>query len=51
MREELKNFQWHIYGLSKEDFGDTPRLIKEIIDDRQSQLISQINLRLSLILS
>lgn len=43
MREELKNFQWHIYGLSKEDFGYTLRLVNEIIEDRENQLMQQIN--------
>ncbi len=43
MREELKNYQWHVYGLSKSDFDYTLRLVNEIIEDRQSQLINQIN--------
>lgn len=38
MREELKNFDWHINGLSKSDFDYTIRLIREIIEDRQNQL-------------
>ena len=43
MRNELKDFDWHIYGLSKDDFEYTLRLIKEIIADRQSQLQIQID--------
>lgn len=43
MREELKNYQWHVYGLSKSDFDYTLRLVNEIIEDRQNQLIHQIN--------
>ena len=43
LRKELKDFDWHIYGLSKDDFEYTLRLIKEIIADRQSQLQIQID--------
>ncbi|OBX22022.1 MULTISPECIES: hypothetical protein [Bizionia] len=38
MREELKNTNWHIYGLSITDYDYTKRLINEIIKDRNKQI-------------
>ncbi len=38
MREELKNTDWHTYGLSISDYDYTKRLIKEIIEDRNKQI-------------
>ncbi|KYG81176.1 hypothetical protein AWW67_07405 [Roseivirga seohaensis] len=38
MREELKNTNWHIYGLSISDYDYTDRLITELIDDRNKQI-------------
>ena len=41
MRNELKNTNWHTYGLSINDFDYTLRLITEIIDDRER--VAQLN--------
>ncbi len=38
MREELKNTDWHTYGLSISDYDYTKRLIIELIDDRNEQI-------------
>lgn len=38
MREELKNTDWHAYGLSISDYDYTGRLIQDIIDDRNEQI-------------
>ena len=42
MRENLENFQWHVYGLRLEDFDYTYDLVKNIIHDR----INQLNLKM-----
>lgn len=42
MRDELKNFDWHVYGLDQSDFDYTLRLIGQIIEDRVNQLPKQI---------
>jgi hypothetical protein len=38
MRKELKEFNWHVYGLNCSDLDYTIGLIDEIISDRQGQL-------------
>ena len=38
MREELKNTDWHTYGLSISDYDYTKRLINELIEDRNKQI-------------
>lgn len=38
MRQELKNFNWHIYGLDIFEFAFTIETIDKIIDDRQKRL-------------
>ncbi|TXE14897.1 hypothetical protein ES692_17695 [Psychroserpens burtonensis] len=38
MREELKNTDWHTYGLSISDYEYTKRLINELICDRNEQI-------------
>jgi len=43
MRDELKNFDWHVYGLQTGDFSATLRLIDEIISNRDDQLQRQIS--------
>lgn len=42
MRKELKDFDWHVYGLDISDFDNTLNLIKEIIQDRDLQLKQKI---------
>lgn len=37
MRDTVKDFKWHIYGLSVSDYDDTIRLINDITDDRTQQ--------------
>jgi hypothetical protein len=39
LREELKNTDWHTYGLSISDYEYTNRLIKELIADRNEQIL------------
>ena len=39
MREELKNTDWHTYGLSISDYDYTKRLINELIEDRNKQIV------------
>ena len=34
MRSELKNFDWHTYGLDLDDFDYTLELIKKLIDSQ-----------------
>lgn len=43
MRDELKDFDWHVYGLQTGDFSATLGLIDEIISDRDEKLQSQIS--------
>jgi uncharacterized protein YlaN (UPF0358 family) len=43
MRDELKNFDWHVYGLKTTDFSVTLGLIDEIISNRDDQLQRQIS--------
>jgi hypothetical protein len=43
MRDELKNFDWHVYGLKTTDFSATLGLIDEIISNRDDQLQRQIS--------
>lgn len=38
MREELKNTDWHTYGLSISDYDYTKRLINDLINDRNEQV-------------
>ena len=38
MRKELKNFEWHVYGLSKNDFEETIRIVKSFIKARKEEL-------------
>lgn len=38
MREELKNTDWHTYGLSISDYDYTKRLINDLINDRNEQI-------------
>jgi hypothetical protein len=38
LRDFLKNFDWHIYGLSIDDFDHTKSTISNIIDDRRSTI-------------
>jgi hypothetical protein len=48
MREELLNFDWHIYNLSDSDYDYTIELIDRIISDRKKQIdrtIKQIELK------
>lgn len=42
MRDELKNFDWHVYGLKTSDFSSTLGLIDEIISNRDEQLQRQL---------
>lgn len=35
LREELKNVNWHLYGLKMEDLNYTFRLVKDIIEGRK----------------
>jgi hypothetical protein len=42
MRDELKNFNWHVYGLSLTDFDYTLRLVGQIIEDRINQLPKRV---------
>jgi hypothetical protein len=34
MRQELKNYKWHVYGLSESDFDYTIRLVKDMVKAR-----------------
>jgi len=43
MRKELKDFDWHTYGVSEDDFDYTVRLVEEIIEDRQNHLQTKID--------
>jgi hypothetical protein len=38
VREELKNTDWHTYGLSISDYDYTKRLINDLINDRNEQV-------------
>lgn len=38
MRDELKNFEWHIHGLSERDFVKSMRLTKELIELKKKDL-------------
>ncbi|MEZ5692240.1 MAG: hypothetical protein R3D71_11345 [Rickettsiales bacterium] len=42
MRKELEEFQWHVYGLSKDDLSYVVRVTQEIIDDRKTVLEKEI---------
>jgi len=42
MRNELKKFDWHVYGLTLDDFSYTQELIKKIIDNQNSELEEKI---------
>ncbi|MEP6262495.1 MAG: hypothetical protein ABJ092_13020 [Gillisia sp.] len=42
MREELKNTDWHTYGLSISDYDYTSRLIKDLIKDRNAQIRTKV---------
>lgn len=39
VRQELKDTNWHTYGLSITDYDYTKRLIIEMIDDRNEQIL------------
>lgn len=43
MRDELKHFDWHVYGLQIGDFSATLGLVEEIISSRDDQLQRQIS--------
>lgn len=45
MREELKNMDWHLYGLRVEDLDYTLRLVQDIIAGRK-ELLEQERIRL-----
>lgn len=45
MREELKNMNWHLYGLRIEDLDYTLRLVRDIIAGRK-ELLEQERVRL-----
>lgn len=38
MRNELKNFKWHIHGLSERDLDDALRLTKDLIEAKKKDL-------------
>jgi len=42
MRKELKNFNWHIYGLRVSDFDYTLNLVRDVIRDRKYKLETKI---------
>lgn len=43
MRKELKDFNWHVYGLSLSDYEYTFQIVTEVIRDRQKQLQQKID--------
>lgn len=43
MRPELKEIDWHVYGLSTQDYDYTLKIVEEIIEDRKQQLGLKIN--------
>lgn len=43
MRKQLKDFNWHVYGVAISDYNHTFQLVKEIIRDREKQLKYEID--------
>ncbi|AKQ46054.1 hypothetical protein TH63_11035 [Rufibacter radiotolerans] len=43
MRKELKDFNWHVYGLSLSDYEYTFQIVTEVIRDRKKQLQQKID--------